>query len=203
MEKLSHEQSLTLISEMIDRARNNIRVKGALSLIFWGYVVAVLSIVQCVLINTLDDMMQSSFVWLAMIPAGVVSYFIERRIQRETLVKTHIDSIVAAIWAGFFIGFVVFSVVIHSVVFREGLFDIYLFLMIPIMLIMLGTGQFVAACAFRSKIWYAFAACNWIGAIACIFLPVDMQFIVFAVCMIVGFAIPGHVLNRQSKKRHV
>jgi hypothetical protein len=203
MENLSHEQSLTLINEMIIRARNNVRVKGAYSLIFWGYVVSALAIIQCVLMNTLDDMIKSSFVWFAMIPAGVVSHFIERRIKRETLVKTHIDSIGNAVWAGFFIAFVVFSVVIHTVAITNKLLDVYLFLMIPVLLILLGMGQFITACVYRSKMWNVIAMFNWAGAVACVFLSVDLQFIVFALCMIVGFVIPGHILNRQAKKRHV
>ena len=200
----NHEQSLTLISEMINRARNNVKVKGAYSLIYWGYVVAALAIVHAILFNLLSAPMQSAFVWLAMIPAAAVGVYIERRIERETLVKTHIDKIGNMVWTGFLISFVVFTIVIHAV--RVNLkFELeQIFLLnIPVIMILLGMGQFFTACIYRAKMWNLLAAFSWLAAIACTFVRLDVQFIIFAACMIVGFAIPGHILNRQSKENHV
>jgi len=198
----NHEQSLTLITEMINRARNNVKIKGAYSLIFWGYVVAALAIVQAILFNLLSDPMQSAFVWVAMIPAVAVGYGIERRIERKTLVKTHIDKIGSMIWAGFLISFVAFTIVIHAVRIKFELEQIFM-LNIPVVMILLGMGQFITACTFRAKLWNLSAAFSWLAAIACTFVRIDVQFIIFAACMIVGFVIPGHILNRQSKENHV
>jgi len=195
---LSHEQSLTLINEMINRARNNVRVKGAKSLIFWGYLTAALAIANSVLMHVLNDSSRSQFVWFAMIPALAVGYFIDRRNRREMLVKTHIDKIGDMIWLGFLISYAVFIVVIHTV-YISHIFMIN----VPVMMILVGMGQFVTACAYRSKMWYLFAAFSWAAAIACAFSTMDVQLIIFAACMMVGFVIPGHILNRQSKESHV
>jgi len=198
----NHEQSLTLISEMINRARNNVKVKGAYSLIYWGYVVAALAIVHAILFNLLSAPMQSAFVWLAMIPAAAVGIYIERRIERETLVKTHIDKISNMVWAGFLICVVVFSIIIHAVNIKLDLEQVFM-LNIPVIMILLGMGQFITACAYRAKMWNLLAAFSWLAAIACAFVRLDVQFIIFAACMIVGFAIPGHILSRQSMESHV
>jgi len=195
----NHEQSLTLINEMINRARNNVKKEGTVSLLYWGYVTATLAVVNCVLLNTLIEPYQSVWIWSLMIPAGVVSYFLERRMNRKMLVKTHIDKIAGMVWMGFLISFMVFTIVIHTVNIKFDIWQIFM-LNLPVVLIMLGTGQFVSACIYRNRMWYAIAALTWIGAVSCVFLDVDMQFIVFAVCMILGFVLPGHILNVIDRK---
>jgi hypothetical protein len=34
-------------------------------------------------------------------------------------------------------------------------------------------------------------------------VKVGIQFIIFAACMLLGFVVPGHILNHQVKKSHV
>ena len=198
----NHEQSLSLINEMISRAQNNAKQGGSYSLIFWGYVTAILAITNSVLMNTLNNPSQSFWVWFLMIPAGVGSYFIARFVDREALVKTHIDKIGGMVWLGFFLSFVIFTIVIHTLHFNFNLYQLFM-MNTPALMIMVGMGQFITACVYRHKLWYIIAVITWAGAVACAFLKVDMQFIVFAACMILGFAIPGHILNHQAKKSHV
>jgi len=171
-------------------------------MIFWGYFVAAAAIFNCVLLYTLTDTYLSFGVWLLMVPAGAVSYFIERRVNRKTLVKTHIDKISAIVWMGYVISIIVFLTVIHIISFKYANYHFFL-LTTPVILTMIGMGQFVTACIFRKKMWYAFSALTWIGAVVCAFLELDIQFIVLAACMILGFAVPGHIMNHQAKKSHV
>ena len=199
---LNHEQSLALISEMINRARNNVRKKGTFSMIYWGYLIAAVAIINGVLLHTMTDPDRSFRVWLITIPAVAVSYLIERRMRREALVKTHIDRIGGMVWFGFTISVVVFLMAIHTFAIRNEMFR-SLMLITPVIMTMLGTGQFATACIFRYKIGYALAALFWTGAVACAFTGLDVQYIILAVCMILGFVVPGHILNRQAKKNHV
>ena len=198
----NHEQSLALINEMINRAQNNVKMNGGNSLIYWGYFTAVVAILNCILMHTLSNPKQSFLIWCLMLPAAVGSYFIERRIHMKTLVKTHIEKIGGMVWLGFFISFVVFIIVINMVNFRFEIPQVFM-LNTPVIIIMVGMGHFISACVFRQKMWYAIAALTWAGAVTSAFLYVDMQFIVFAVCMVVGLAIPGHILNYKAKKSHV
>ena len=92
--------------------------------------------------------------------------------------------------------------VIFAMGFRLEAFAIFS-LCSPVILSMVGTTQFVTACVFRNKMWYAIAALFWAGAVTCAFLTADLHLIVFAVCMIFGYIIPGHVLIYQTKKSHV
>jgi len=199
---LNHEQSLALINEMICRAQNNVQKKGTYLMIYWGYVTALVAILHSVLLLTLNDPNRSGYVWLLMFPAGVISYFIERQIHRETLVRTHIDKIGAMVWYSFLISYFVFMAVIFTVGLKYEIYGAFR-LITPVILTMVGMGQFVTACIYRSKIWYITAALVWAGAIICAFFKSDVQLMIFAACMLIGFVVPGHLLNRQAKKSHV
>ena len=198
----NHEESLSLINEMINQARNNVKTGGIYPMIYWGYVTAALAIANCVLLHTLSNPNQSFWIWCFILPATSGSYFIERQTRRKALVKTHIDRIGAMVWYGFLISFVVFTLVINATSMKYEVYRVFM-LNTPVIMIMAGMGQFVSACIYRHKMWYAIAALTWAGAMICVFLDVDMQFIVFAACMIIGFVIPGHILNHQAKKSHV
>ena len=198
----SHEQSLALINEMISRARNNVRKERMYSMIFWGYTVALLAIANFTLIHVLNDPNQSFLVWLVTLLAFVASYFINRKIDRTALVKTHIDKIGGTVWNGFAISSAVFLVAIFAMAFRIGDFRLMM-LINPVYMVMIGLCEFATACIYRSKSWYWVAVLFWAGAISCAFLQVDWQFVILASCMILGFVVPGHLLNRQQKHNHV
>jgi hypothetical protein len=70
----------------------------------------------------------------------------------------------------------------------------------------MGISQYVTAkaCRFNPFLYAAFA--SWIGAVACVFSiilfteGVVVQMAILAVCMIVGYVIPGSKLNKLAKK---
>ena len=198
----NHEQSLTLINEMIQRAQNNVKKGKTYATILMGYVVAAAAVTQCVLIHTLKNPNQSFLIWLVIIPTVVAGLFIERRDKREKMVKTHIDKIGDMVWVGYGIASFVFLAVLFTVLFRLETSAIFQ-LATPVVLIMLGMLQFILSCTFRRKIWYLYAACYWGGAVTCAFLSADVHLIVFAVCILLGFVMPGHILIHQIKKSHV
>jgi hypothetical protein len=203
MEKIfNHEESLALINEMIARAQNNIKHQGVVGLLFWGYLTAAVAVLNYVLLHTLSNLNQSFWIWWIMLPAGFVSYFIERRAGKKKFVKTHIDKIGAMVWFGFLISFGVFMVVLNMAGSRLGIAQLF-YLNTPVIMIMVGMGHFISACIYRHKMWYLIAVQTWAGAVICACLDIDLQFIVFAVCMILGLAIPGHILNYKAKKSHV
>jgi hypothetical protein len=198
----NHEQSLALINEMIARAQNNVNKGKTYSFIILGYVLAAAAVVIYVLLHTLSNPNQSFWIWLVIIPALAAMHFVERRVNGEKLVKTHIEKIGSRVWTGYGIGAFVILFVIFTMAFRLEINAIFQ-LCTPVILTMVGTGQCVTACIYRNKTWYAIAALFWTGAAICAFLNADMHLIIFAACMIFGYVIPGHILIHQAKKRHV
>jgi len=198
----NHEQSLTLINEMIQRAQNNVNKGKAYSFVILGYVLAAAAVAVYVLLHTLSNPNQSFWVWLVVLPAMVAMNFVERRVNGAKLVKTHIEKIGGMVWTGFGISCFVFLAVVFTIAFQLET-NAVLLLCTPLTLTFVGMAQFITACVFRNKMWYAIAAIFWAGAIACTLLLGDMQMIVFAVCMLFGYVVPGHILIHKAKKSHV
>jgi len=203
MEKIfNHEESLALINEMINRAQSNVQKERMFSMIFWGYTPAVIAVLNYVLLHILDNSNQSFWVWCLMFPAWIISYFIDRHAKQTVLVKTHIDKIGDMVWKGYTIGVAVLLATIFAAAIKYQT-PILFTLITPVILILIGVCEFSSACIYRYKAWYWVAALFGISAIGCAFLPVDLHFLVLALCMILGFAVPGHILNHKTKKSHV
>ncbi|MDR1332415.1 MAG: hypothetical protein LBK07_09980 [Tannerella sp.] len=206
---------MEVITEMISRARNNLN-RGVNVMIFWGYLVAATAIANFILLQAPAVGHDAYSVWLLMIPGAVVSYFINRRIDRTAVVRTHIDRIIRSAWAGFGISVFVFWGMITAFACLTRSAEV-MFLITPVILTMLGLGEYVTACACRARPMKWIAALFWLGAILCVFpfrwqsvdghlagtLYQGYQQLIMAVCMIAGFAVPGHLIQRKQKQSHV
>jgi hypothetical protein len=137
-----------------------------------------------------------------MIPALVAMNFVERHVNGDTLFKTHIEKIGGMVWLGFGISIFEFLAVVFSLAFKLQTPVIFV-ICTPVVLSFVGMAQFITACIYRNKMWYAVALVFWAGALTCIFLNASDCMIVFAVCMLLGYAVPGHVLIHKAKKSHV
>ena len=101
--KLTEQESLAIINEMIVRARNNVQKGSATNIIYNGYAVAAVSILNFILLYLLPGKYEhySFNVWWLMLPSGIINHFLERKIDRSAIVKTQIDGIISAIWKAF------------------------------------------------------------------------------------------------------
>ncbi|MDR3286678.1 MAG: hypothetical protein LBT27_04480 [Prevotellaceae bacterium] len=209
--KFTEQQSLAVINEMIDRARNNIQKGNANSLIFHGYTVALVAIANFILVNTLpDELAAKSFnLWWLMIFSNIIDYFIKRKTDRSKIVRTQIDGIISYIWKGFIISISILLIVLFAMaIFNPYKVEynwIFFALITPLIMIMMAIAEFGMAKACRYKPFYLGAICFWAGALLCVLSYIilrrgDLQFLILAACMIVGFVIPGHILNKKAKQ---
>lgn len=205
MEKNFTEQdSLRLINEMISQARNNVQKGSADSMILWGYATAIVAIANFVLLYTLEKPYYSFNIWWAMVLVGIVSRIMNNRNDKSSIVKTHIDKIISSAWDGFAISVIIFLIIVFTSCFLTHSYT-QTWIITPVILAILGLAQYVTATACRHKLFYYAAIIFWCGALVClasffIFPQAGTQFIILAICMILGLAIPGHVLNRKAKE---
>jgi hypothetical protein len=204
--KFTEQESLTIINEMIDRARNNVQKGSANSLIYNGYVVASVAILNFILLNLLpeSDRNWSYSAWWLIIPSGAVGYFLKKRKNRLSIVKTQIDSIISTLWRGFSISTIVLLTILFSMALTFHTWH-YFAVITPIIMIMTALVEFgmAKACRFKPFFWGAIGF--WTGALLCCFFTYfvlkrgDIQFLILALCMITGFVIPGYKLNKLAK----
>jgi hypothetical protein len=201
--KFTEQESFAVINEMIDRARHNIQKGSANQMIYSGYEVAFLALVNFVLLYVLDKPYQSYWIWMGMIPCYFINRLLKLKSNREAVVKTQIDEIVAATWKVFGMATYTYVLLLLWLTFAWKLYNLPMMIN-PGILLMLAIGQYITAKACRFQPFVYSAIIFWIGAIGCVaglifFHSIAIQFIIMAVCMIVGFVVPGHILNKRAK----
>jgi len=203
----SEKDSLRIINEMIAQTRSNLQIGTADNMIFCGYFVAGIALLEVVLINIMDNPVQANWIWLCMIPMTVINIIMRKRKDKSAIVRTPIDRIVGYIWIGFTITVGIFLAVIFSSVYVFKAWYMY-GLITPIILLLLGLAQYVMAAATKFKPFQIGAWIFWVGGLVCtiltyyVFHRAEVSFIVLAICLITGFVIPGHALNRLAKKEN-
>jgi len=209
--KLTEQESLSIISQMIEQARNNLQKGSGNGMIIAGLLVAFTAILNVVLAfvfkETGINANLSFWAWSLMIPGIIIIYLIQMKEDRKSTVKTHIDSIIRSTWNSYQYAVLVFLVVIFIIGFGKKFYVVFC-LINPVVLILVGQAEYVTAkaCRFRPYLYGAFSM--WLGALACVGAiwlkeTVLIQFLILAVCMIIGFVIPGYQLNNLAKKDHV
>jgi hypothetical protein len=206
--KFTEQESLAIISKMIEQARNNFQKGSGNTMIFNGLLVASVAILNVILalvfLKNGINPNYSFYLWCLMIPGAYINYLIKKKVEEKSMVKTHIDSIVKSIWQSYGYSGYLLLVVIFGIGFGKKFYEVF-YLINPVVLICVGLAEFVTAKVCRFKPYLYGACIMWLGALACAAVmaltnPVIIQLFILAVCMIFGFVIPGYQLNKLAKK---
>jgi hypothetical protein len=212
--KFTEQQSLQLITEMINKARNNVQKSSGTFMIFWGCMVAVAALLNIALVYILRHLslpVNLSFhIWWMMLPAWMVSFILQRKRDHAAIVKSHIDNIISSVWKAFGISMAIFLLIIFGLAYSLQEYSHFFYLINPIIILITGIGEFITAKACRFRPFLHGAIAMWTGSLACtlavIWLSgngVLVQFLILAICMVIGFIIPGYKLNKTAKAHHV
>lgn len=211
MEKnnFNEQDSLKLINEMISQAKNNIQVGTADGMIRAGYSASIIAVLNIILIYTLPNPYLSFFAWTLMIPVTIIGHYIDKKKDRSSIVKTHIDTIISKTWLAFScsVWILILTIISMSYILHEWTLTI---LIMPTILTLTGLAQYITGIACRYKPFTNAAYIFGAGAIMCVLLMLVAgeyfgvgQFIILIVCMITGFCIPGHIMNKKAKEQYV
>ncbi len=191
-DRITHQQSFSIIEQMIAAAKNEHREKGDGWLI-WGWLLFIASIVSAILVVTGNNNF-IGWVWTGMLIIGfAIGFFLSEKRNKNDGVTTYIQDLLTKLGAGFFISLFVMiaaSYITHS---YYGFGYYY---------ILYGFWMFIhgSAIHFRPLIIGAFI--NWAAALA-IFLTRDnflFVMIISSVAILAGYLIPGYMLRSQFKK---
>ncbi|MDR1764252.1 MAG: hypothetical protein LBR64_09965 [Dysgonamonadaceae bacterium] len=203
----SEKESLALINEMIAQARNNVRKGAGNSMIFWGVAIAVIALSNSLLLAFLKPEFEnySYSVWALCLPLVVIDFYVNWKNRHTQLVKTHIDTIIGAVWQGFLITYAIFLAFIFALYRADGWSGILFIFITPFVLLLCGLCTYATAKACRFKpfvfgaiVFWAGFACWSLMAVFNIGENEIIPFIILAVCMLLGFVVPGLLLNKKS-----
>ena len=208
--KLTEKESLELITQMINKARNAYYNTG-FSAIMWGAVVAFCALEKFAEIHF--EYRLPFDIYLLTLLAIIPQVFISIKEKKERGVKSYDDPYMDYIWMGF--GICIFLMIfVVNVIFnqwnpvadeyttlaghRPG-FTFYEFIS-PLFLILYGLPTFItgAACNFKPMLWGGLLC--WVCCIITLFTTVKIDLLLTALSAIGAWLIPGIILEQEYRK---
>ena len=216
---LNEKESLDLIGQMINTAKKNLQKGTGKIFLLWGYLLAGISLCTFILLVYLprETGYYAYFLWFLMAFGYPFHYWLVKKKRNERLVKTYIEKLMTWVWIGFIVSIlvVVFGMLIDTVLVYQFTKDMkvgndfirwfqWIFLT-PFLLCLYGFALFVSGKAYEFKPLV-------IGGIICFMASfflilsvhktgtLSFQQLVLCLSAVVGFVIPGHMLNRKERR---
>jgi len=189
---LSPQESLRVIRETIDLAKHSFRENG-FHFLLWGWLVVIASVAHYYLAE-IQHAARPDMAWMIMVVVGVpVAFFYEWRRSKREKSENIVHNWYGLIWLGFGVSMVI-SI---PMAVRNGLSPI------PFILVLIGFATFMSGVLLRFTPLLIGAAVMWAGALWCMFLTPSQHLLIQAGCAVLGYLVPGYLLNAQSRSRHV
>lgn len=189
---MTEAESLSIISGMINRAKNRFSETGTLYLL-WGWVILVCSITQFVAIQYFNY--QKSYqvwflTWLVVIYQFI---YLAKRKKREK-VKTYTDEIIGFVWFTFMICIFIMMFILGKQKAYESIN--------PLILVLYGMPTFLSGVILKFKPLIIGGICCWLLAIGSPLVMYQYQLLLLACAVIAAWIIPGYLLRAKFKKEN-
>ena len=184
-ENLSANQSLDIITQMINQAQGNVRSSG-FHFLLWGWVITLANLGMFTLIQL--EYARPYIVWLITIPAWLASMYYGYKHGKEERIVTHIDKITMWIWITY--GISVFTLVFFGSTIRWNLN--------PVILLMTVVPTFISGIVIRFRPLILGGVSIWFFAIVCFLVDYQYQYLVGALAVVTGYLIPGYLLRYKK-----
>ncbi len=183
-QKLSSEESLAIITEMIATARGSIK-GSSFYFILWGIVISLANFAHFYLME-FTDFHSPFWVWLVTIPAWIGSMWYGIRKGRSANASTYSGSLIMWTWLAF-----TFTILI---IIFSGKF----FMILPsLIMIVAAIPTFLTGLIIKFKPLIIGGSLFWILGPIGLMLDSPAAMVISGIAMIVGYLIPGILLNRS------
>src|SRR5690606_24199283 len=184
-QSLTHQESLQLITEMIQKTKISLVNNGFLYLL-WGWSVFILSLAHF----ALQYVFHSPYiVWMACIPLLVYTIVYLGRKKQQSFAKTHYDDIISGIWMVSGILFILlYLILVYTQNFSLIITGILLLYGMPVMLM---------GILFKFTPLKVGAFFCWLLALGSIITDVFFHPLFIAAAMLVAWILPGYIMRRE------
>jgi hypothetical protein len=182
---MSGEESLRIISEMINKTKVNIR-QGSFHLLFWGWLIFVCSLSEYLLMK-LTEFTHPFYVWFFVIPGVFVSMIYGFVTGRKAKVHTYADMLYMWTWIGFLIAATVLFIVQSNSLDNVALY----------ILILAGFPTFVSGFIIKFRPLIFGGLCFWVFALVVNFAGPSIAPLGMPVAVLTGYLIPGYMLKNK------
>jgi hypothetical protein len=188
--EFSPEQSLRLITSMIETTKNSINDNSTYFLL-WGWGIFIACGVQYYMKAILNNP-NNGLAWLIIPVLLIVQIFLIIKKRKKERVRTFINDASAYLWTA--VGFSYFAVLF--IFFKIGWE--YCF---PIYIVFYAIGTYVSGCLIKFKpLIIGGLICFPLAAVTA-YLDLDYRIIMLGVAILISYIIPGHLLRAKYKKQ--
>lgn len=185
-EKLKVEESLNIISEMINTTKYNIGQDKFIYLM-WGYAVAVSALANYVLQYQLGVEM-AWVVWLSMPIAGIINAIYFGRKKKNARVFSFTDRALASVWRAFVTALIIFLFASPAL----GWDGIY-----PVLMVLYGIGTASTGGIIKFRPLSIGGYLSMLIGFASFYVGFEIQLFLLSLSVMVSFIIPGHLLPKK------
>lgn len=187
--KLTEQQSLKIIQEMIATSKNNLKDNSFFYLL-WGWLVLAASITHFFLIQVNWD--YAFIPWPVLMSAGaIISVITGYRMGKKAKVISHVDIMIIYLWYAFMA--VVFIVIIMALMHKIAWVTTY-----PVIISLYGLGTFVSGGVLKFKPLIIGGIACWVISVIAFFVPSAYVLLLTGLSVIIAYLIPGYMLKAKE-----
>ncbi len=193
--KMTEQESLKIITEMIENSRSGIRDNGFYCLL-WGWLMLSASILNLILMKMNYD--KAWLPWPVLMAAGmVVSVIVGYRKGKEARVMTWFDTSMIYLLRAFFMVLVIVLYMAGTGVIPWRAAD-------SLIISLYGLATFFSGGLLRFRPLIYGGTLAWVLAIVVLYVPDLYSFPVVGASIVVAYLVPGYILkNRYNRDSHV
>jgi hypothetical protein len=183
---MTGEESLKIITEMINKTKMNIR-QSSFHLLLWGWLIFFCSLTEYLLFK-FTDFASPWYVWFLVVPGVFVSMIYGFTKGRKENVWTYATTIYVWTWIGF-----MFSAIVLSIIMWGKMETIA-----PLILTLAAIPAFISGFIIKFRPLIIGAATFWIFALVAHFGGHEIAPLAVPAAMLTGYLIPGYLLRRKN-----
>lgn len=189
--KISHEESLRIITEMIETSRSRMERKYAYPFIIWGTATVIIAIVISIMIfNTQNTVWY--YLWWALPIVGSSSFLFTRK-DKVSSPKTYIEKVSSKMW-------LILAIIAIVLSFISTFSPIFGRAILTIIALFMGLGTLMSGLLYRYRTIQIYAYIGIALSIAMMFFEPYFQLLIFALIFMIMMVIPGLIILHRFKK---
>jgi hypothetical protein len=191
MEEMNEQQSLKIITEMIQKAKNNIG-NNSFYFLLWGWAVFAASLLHYSLLIINYEL--AFLPWpVLMTGASVVAAIYGYKDSKRTKVKSYFDKFFAAMWIAITVAIFLSLILITQVAdFRASYIAVML---------LYGLGTFVTGIVIRFKPLIIGGIIVWLCAVGFVWVDFPNALLLMALAILSSYIIPGYLLRNKVERK--
>lgn len=187
-DQLTHEESLSLITEMISQAKRNVAQGGGSNhILLWGWTIAFANFGHYAL--DYFGFGAPYMIWLITIPTAIASIIMGRRMGQSGVVG-HIDRVYGKVWLAAGVGIVISLAMMQKIGFNHN----------GVILVIAGMGMFITGSLLKFRPIMIGSFVLWIAAIISFNLPIMQQYLLSGAAIVLGYLVPGYMLKKAESE---